>query len=137
MAHRPQATARSLKWLIGILDNILKQVDASQKKASKMSLPELAFGGFQRKYGELMASEYMASLVNTVAKYRLVRFHTFGQTDSALILHGLTGQPSSDRGTVTCRLVRLRAINTSLPYICCKAYHLQACAEQCKQDQMI
>ncbi|KAL0041495.1 hypothetical protein WJX79_005335 [Trebouxia sp. C0005] len=71
VAHRPQATVRSLKWLIGILDNILKQVDASQKKASKLSIPELAFGGFQRKYGELMASEYMASMVNTVAKYRL------------------------------------------------------------------
>ncbi len=79
MAHRPHATVRSLKWLIGILDNFLKQVDASQKKASKMSIPELAFGGFQRKYGELMASEYMASLVNTVAKYRLVRLNTCGK----------------------------------------------------------
>jgi hypothetical protein len=79
VAHRPQATVRSLKWLIGIFDNILKQVDASHKKASKLSVPELTFGGFQRKYGELMASEYMASMVNTVAKYRLVRLNTCGK----------------------------------------------------------
>ncbi len=76
VAHRPQASVRSLKWLLGILDNILKQVGASQRKASKMSIPDQTFGGFQRKYGELMASEYMASLVNTVAKYRLVRLNT-------------------------------------------------------------
>ena len=73
VAHRPQAAVRSLKWLIGILDNVLKQAEVSLKKGSKLtSLPDLTFTGFQRKYGELMASEYMASLVNTVAKYRLV-----------------------------------------------------------------
>ena len=73
VAHRPQAAVRSLKWLIGILDNVLKQADTNLKKGSAMlSVPDLTFGGFQRKYGDLMASEYMASLVNTVAKYRLV-----------------------------------------------------------------
>ena len=73
VAHRPQAAVRSLKWLLGILDSILKQAEASVKKGSKLlSVPNLAFGGFQRKYGDLMASEYMASLVNSVAKYRLV-----------------------------------------------------------------
>ena len=73
VAHRPQAAVRSLKWLIGIFDNVLKQADTSLKKGAKMlSMPDLAFGGFQRKYGDLMASEYMASVVNSVAKYRLV-----------------------------------------------------------------
>lgn len=76
VAHRPQAAVRSLKWLIGILDNILKQAEASMRKGSKLlSVPDLVFGGFQRKYGDLMASEYMASLVNSVAKYRLVSLH--------------------------------------------------------------
>jgi len=82
VAHRPQAAVRSLKWLIGILDTILKQVDSNQKKVGKLlSVPDAAFGGFQRKYGELMASEYMASLVNTVAKYRLVRLAIAALTD--------------------------------------------------------
>ena len=74
VAHRPQAAVRSLKWLISILDNILvKQADSSNKRGIKLlGVPDLVFGGFQRKYGDVMAAEYMASLVNTVAKYRLV-----------------------------------------------------------------
>lgn len=76
VAHRPQAAVRSLKWLLDIIDNVLKQADTSLKKGARMlSVPDLAFGGFQRKYGDLMASEYMASLVNSVAKYRLVSCH--------------------------------------------------------------
>ena len=76
VAHRPQAAMRSLKWLIGILDNVLKQTEANVRKGSKLlSVPDLVFGGFQRKYGDLMASEYMASLVNSVAKYRLVSLY--------------------------------------------------------------
>ena len=74
VAHRPQAAVRSLKWLIAIFDSVLKQAEVSFKKGIKLtSLPDLTFNGFQRKYGDVMASEYMASLVNTVAKYRLVR----------------------------------------------------------------
>lgn len=75
IAHRRDAPVRSLKWLIGILDNILNQVERNQKQgntAKLRSLPELAFSGFQRKYGDVMASDYMASLVNTVARYRQV-----------------------------------------------------------------
>ena len=77
VAHRPQAAVRSLKWLIGILDNVLKQADATLNKGSKMlSVPDLAFGGFQRKYGDVMASEYMASLVVTghiIAHFFIIR----------------------------------------------------------------
>ena len=75
IAHRPDAPVRSLKWLIGILDNILKQTETKQKQGSTAKprpLPEIAFSGFQRKYGDVMASDYMASLVNTVARYRQV-----------------------------------------------------------------
>ena len=72
VAHRPQAAVRSLKWLTGTLDHLLKQAD-SEKGSKMLSIPDMAFGGFQHKYGELMASEYMASLVNTIARYRLVR----------------------------------------------------------------
>lgn len=73
VAHRPQAAVRSLKWLIGILDNVLRQEGSNLKQGIKLqSVPDLVFGGFQRKYGDLMASDYMASLVNSVAKYRLV-----------------------------------------------------------------
>ena len=80
VAYRPQAAVRSLKWLIGILDNVLKQTEASVRKGSKLlSVPDLVFGGFQRKYGDLMASEYMASLANSVAKYRLVSLYGFVQ----------------------------------------------------------
>ena len=57
VAHRPQAAVRSLKWLIGILGNILKQAEASVRSGSKvLSVPDLVFRGFQRKYGDLMAS---------------------------------------------------------------------------------
>lgn len=75
VAHRRDAPVRSLKWLVGILDNVLKQVDANQKQgsASKLkSFPDIALQGFQRKYGDVMAADYMSSLVNTVARYRQV-----------------------------------------------------------------
>ena len=70
VAHRPHAAVRSLNWLIGILESILRQ---EAKQGSKLqSVPDWVFGCFQRKYGDLMACDYMASLVNSVAKYRLV-----------------------------------------------------------------
>ena len=75
IAHRRDAPVRSLKWLVGIFDNILKQVDANHKQgntANLRPLPDIAFSGFQRKYGDVMAADYMASLVNTVARYRQV-----------------------------------------------------------------
>ena len=52
IAHRRDAPVRSLKWLVGIFDNILKQVDTNQKQgntAKLRSLPDIAFSGFQRK----------------------------------------------------------------------------------------
>ncbi|KAL3160912.1 hypothetical protein ABBQ38_009304 [Trebouxia sp. C0009 RCD-2024] len=69
VAHRPHAAVRSLKWLIGILEIIFRQ---EARQGSKLqSVPDVVFGGFLRKYGDLMACDYMASLVNSVAKYRL------------------------------------------------------------------
>lgn len=51
------------------------QVEGSCRKdtAKLHSLPDIAFAGFQRKYGDVMAADYMASMVNTVARYRQVR----------------------------------------------------------------
>ena len=74
------------------MDNVLKQVDvSSQRKGSNiMSVPDMFFGGFRRKYGELMASEYMASLINTVAKFKLVRLCLLHRCLSALFAHAYT-----------------------------------------------
>ncbi|KAL0042160.1 hypothetical protein WJX77_004929 [Trebouxia sp. C0004] len=128
VAHRPQATVRSLKWLIDIFDNILKQVDASQKKTSKMSVPELAFGGFRRKYGELMASEYMASLVNTVAKYKL-------EDERIQVLAKFLTEEWSYEALTACGAV-YRMCATPCPFLCVE-YPAQTDNTQIKSSRQI
>ena len=73
---------RTVGWLLGVIEQLYTEVEVRQRKmgdslaiAGKISMPDITFAYFLQKYGRKnLVDEYVGSLVNTLERFREVKF---------------------------------------------------------------